>query len=191
MTTDKWYFPYLQQSPSWSIDYTKMQILLFLFLFLSCHYLCSPISDTFNKNFAGCQTCLNPLTSAPFGSPCACVFPMRIRLLIGVSVFVVFPEVTELEIEVAASTYLQQSQVAIIGASADDQDQEKAVVDINLIPLGKKFDITTATLTYQRFLQKKVPLNKSIFGDYAVLYINYPGKSDFLYSCNIIGYFTF
>ncbi|KAI3461007.1 hypothetical protein Pfo_017670 [Paulownia fortunei] len=124
----------------------------------------------------GCgQTCLEPLTSAPFGSPCACVFPMRVRLLLGVSVYAIFPVVTELEIEVAAGTYLKQSQVAIIGASADNQNQEKTVVDINLVPLGEKFDNTTATLTYQRFLQKKVLLNMTLFGDYDVLYISYPG----------------
>ncbi|KAL0461058.1 UNVERIFIED_CONTAM: Receptor-like serine/threonine-protein kinase ALE2 [Sesamum latifolium] len=115
----------------------------------------------------GCgQTCVEPLTSAPFGSPCACVFPMRVRLLLGVSVYVIFPEVTELEIEVAAGTYLKQSQVTIIGATADDQNQEKTVVDINLVPLGEKFDNTTPTLTYQRFLHKKVLLNRTLFGDY-------------------------
>ncbi|KAL0437313.1 UNVERIFIED_CONTAM: Receptor-like serine/threonine-protein kinase ALE2 [Sesamum radiatum] len=124
----------------------------------------------------GCgQTCVEPLTSAPFGSPCACVFPMRVRLLLGVSVYVIFPEVTELEIEVAAGTYLKQSQVTIIGATADDQNQEKTVVDINLVPLGEKFDNTTANLTYQRFLHKKVLLNRTLFGDYDVLNISYPG----------------
>ncbi|KAL0419693.1 UNVERIFIED_CONTAM: Receptor-like serine/threonine-protein kinase ALE2 [Sesamum radiatum] len=124
----------------------------------------------------GCgQTCAEPLTSAPFGSPCMCVFPMRVRLLLGVSLYAIFPEVTELEIEVAAGTYLKQSQVAIIGASADIRNQERTVVDINLVPLGEKFDNTTAMLTYQRFLQKKVPLNRTLFGDYDIMYIAYPG----------------
>ncbi|KAI3449843.1 hypothetical protein Pfo_006508 [Paulownia fortunei] len=124
----------------------------------------------------GCgQTCTEPLTSAPFGSPCMCVFPMRIRLLLGVSLYAIFPEVTELEIEVAAGTYLKQSQVTIIGASADSQNQERTVVDINLVPLGEKFDNTTAILTYQRFLHKKVPLNRTLFGDYDVMYVAYPG----------------
>ncbi|KAK4418457.1 Receptor-like serine/threonine-protein kinase ALE2 [Sesamum alatum] len=124
----------------------------------------------------GCgQTCAEPLTSAPFGSPCMCVFPMRVRLLLGVSLYAIFPEVTELEIEVAAGTYLKQSQVAIIGASADIQNQERTVVDINLVPLGEKFDNTTAMLTYQRFLHKKVPLNRTLFGDYDIMYIAYPG----------------
>lgn len=125
---------------------------------------------------SGCgQTCTEPLTSAPFGSPCMCVFPMRVRLLLGVSLYAIFPEVTELEIEFAAGTYLRQSQVTIIGASADSQNQEKTVVDINLVPLGEKFDNTTAILTYQRILHKKVPLNRTLFGDYDVMYIAYPG----------------
>ncbi|KAL8055309.1 hypothetical protein ABFX02_04G048000 [Erythranthe guttata] len=123
----------------------------------------------------GCgQTCVEPLTSAPFGSPCMCVIPMRVRLLLGVSLYAIFPEVTELEIEVAAGTYLKQSQVAIIGASADTQNQERTVVDINLVPLGEKFDNTTAILTYQRFLNKKVLLNRTLFGDYDVTNIAYP-----------------
>ncbi|KAG8370849.1 hypothetical protein BUALT_Bualt13G0026100 [Buddleja alternifolia] len=124
----------------------------------------------------GCgQTCLEPLTSAPFGSPCACVFPMRVRLLLGVSVYAIFPEVNELEIEVASGTYLKQSQVTITGAVADGANQDRTVVDINLVPLGEKFDNTTAMLTYQRFLHKKVPLNRTLFGDYDILYIAYPG----------------
>ena len=67
--------------------------------------------------------------------------------------------VNELEIEVAAGTYLKQSQVVIIGASADNQNQGRTLVEINLVPLGEKFDNTTATLTYDRFWEKKVPLN--------------------------------
>ncbi|CAA0833423.1 Receptor-like serine/threonine-protein kinase ALE2 [Striga hermonthica] len=125
---------------------------------------------------AGCsQSCAEPLTSAPFGSPCMCVIPMRVKLLLGVPLYAIFPEVTELEIEVAAGTYLKQSQVAIIGASADTQNQERAVVDIYLVPLGEKFDDTTAILTYERFLRKKVPLNRTLFGDYGVMNISYPG----------------
>lgn len=135
------------------------------------------VSDVEFMNVTDCgQTCPEPLTSAPFGSPCGCVIPMRIELLLGVSVYAIFPVVNELEIEIAAGTYLKQSQVSIIGASADSLNQEKTVVGINLVPLGEKFDNTTATLTYQRFLQKKVLLNRNLFGDYDVMYVSYPGK---------------
>ncbi|GAB4841276.1 Receptor-like serine/threonine-protein kinase ale2 [Ancistrocladus abbreviatus] len=124
----------------------------------------------------GCgQTCLEPFTSTPIGSPCGCVLPMKVQILLSIAVYALFPEVNELEIEVAAGTYLKHSQVQIVGASADSQNQERTVVDVNLVPLGEKFDNTTATLIYERFLQKAVPLNKTLFGNYEVVYINYPG----------------
>lgn len=101
---------------------------------------------------------------------------MKVRLLLDVAPFAVFPVMNELEIEVAAGTYFEQSQVKIMGASADSQNQGKTVVDINLVPLGEKFDNTTAILTYQRFRHKKVPLNDTLFGNYEVIYISYPGN---------------
>lgn len=124
----------------------------------------------------GCdQICVEPLTATPYGSPCGCVFPMKVRLLLDVAPYSVFPVMNELEIEIAAGTYLQQSQVKIMGASADSQNQGKTVVDINLVPLGEKFDNTTAVLTYDRLWHKKVPLNLTLFGIYEVIYISYPG----------------
>ncbi|XP_002533625.3 receptor-like serine/threonine-protein kinase ALE2 [Ricinus communis] len=124
----------------------------------------------------GCdQVCIEPLTATPFGSPCGCVFPMKVRLLLDVAPYAIFPVMNQLEIEVAAGTYLEQSQVKIMGASADSQNQGKTVVDINLVPLGEKFDNTTAILTYDRFWHKKVPLNDTLFGDYEVVAISYPG----------------
>ncbi|KAL9347328.1 hypothetical protein Peur_058694 [Populus x canadensis] len=121
------------------------------------------------------QICTEPLTAVPFGSPCGCVFPMKVRLLLDVAPYAVFPVMRELESEVAAGTYLEESQVKIMGAGADSQNQGKTVVDINLVPLGEKFDNTTAILTYDRFWKKKVPLNITLFGNYEVIYISYPG----------------
>lgn len=131
------------------------------------------------ESLAGCdQVCIEPLTAAPYGSPpCGCVFPMKVRLLLDVAPYAVFPVMDQLEIEIAAGTYLEQSQVKIMGASADSQNQGKTVVDINLVPLGDKFDNTTAILTYDRFLHKKVPLNNTLFGVYEVISISYPGNN--------------
>ncbi|KAI3526540.1 hypothetical protein L1887_05797 [Cichorium endivia] len=124
----------------------------------------------------GCgQTCLEPLTSTPIGSPCGCVFPMKVRLLLQVSVYAVFPVVNELEIEIASGMYLTQSQVVITGASADSENQGQTAIDVNLVPLGERFDNVTAALTYERFWRKKLFLNKTLFGDYEVVYIIYPG----------------
>ncbi|KAJ6401681.1 hypothetical protein OIU84_016974 [Salix udensis] len=48
------------------------------------------------------QICTEPLTTVPFGSPCGCVFPMKVRLLLDVAPYAVFPVMRELESEVAA-----------------------------------------------------------------------------------------
>ena len=121
------------------------------------------------------QICIEPLTATPIGSPCGCVFPMKVRLLLDVATLSVFPVMRELEIEIAEGTYLEQSQVKIMGVIADSQNGESTVVDINLVPLGEKFDNTTAVLTSDRFWHKKVPLNTTLFGNYEVVYISYPG----------------
>ena len=121
------------------------------------------------------QICIEPLTTTPIDSPCGCVFPMKVRLLLDVATLSVFPIMRELEIETTEGTYLEQSQVKIMGVIADSQNQESTVVNINLVPLGEKFDNTTAVLTSDRFWHKKVPLNTTLFGNYEVLYISYPG----------------
>lgn len=130
---------------------------------------------------SGCgQTCLEPLTVTPMGSPCGCVFPIKVQLILSIAVYGLFPEVNELEIEVAAGTYLKHSQVQIVGAGADDQNQGNTKVDINLVPLGEKFDNMTATLIVEKFLRKEVPLNRTLFGSYYVKSIYYPGTESVL-----------
>ncbi|GMH06829.1 hypothetical protein Nepgr_008669 [Nepenthes gracilis] len=136
----------------------------------------------------GCnQICLEPFTSTPIGSPCGCVLPMKVRLLLSIVVYALFPEVNELEIEVAAGTYLKHSQLQIVGATADSQNQERTIVDLNLVPLGENFDNTTATLIFERLLRKEVPLNNTLFGIYEVIYIKYPGIPSSLPSGGYIG----
>ncbi|XP_077227258.1 receptor-like serine/threonine-protein kinase ALE2 [Tasmannia lanceolata] len=120
-------------------------------------------------------TCSDPLTSTPIGSPCGCVLPMQVELDLGIALISFFPLVPDLEIEVATGTYLKQSQVKIMGASSDSQDQGKTKVNMYLVPLGEKFDNTTAFLTYQRFWQRKVLINVTLFGDYEVISVSYPG----------------
>ena len=120
------------------------------------------------------QICIEPLTATPIDSPCGCVFPMKVRLLLDVATLSVFPIMRELEIEIAEGTYLEKSQVKIMGVIANTQNQGSTVVDINLVPLGEKFDNTTAVLTFDRFWHKKVPLNTTFFNNYEVLYISYP-----------------
>lgn len=124
----------------------------------------------------GCgTTCSEPLAPTPLGTPCGCVLPMKVRLLLSKAVYVLFPEVNELEIEIASGVYLKHNQVQIVGATADSGNQDRTLVDINLVPLGEKFDNTTAMLTYERFWRKEVPLNRTLFGNYDVVYVNYTG----------------
>ena len=103
---------------------------------------------------------------------------MKVELDLGVAPFLVFTVVPELEVEVAAGTYVKQSQVRIMSAVASGL--EKTRVDIFVVPLGDKFDNMTAFLIYERFWQKKVPINSTVFGDYDVIYIQYPGNDEYL-----------
>ncbi|XP_061995266.1 receptor-like serine/threonine-protein kinase ALE2 isoform X2 [Rosa rugosa] len=120
-------------------------------------------------------TCSDPYTNTPPGSPCICVLPMQVGLRLSVPLYTFFPLVSELAQEIAVGVFLQQSQVRIIGANAASQNPEKTVVLIDLVPLGEKFDSTTAFLTDQRFWHRQVVIKASYFGDYEVLYVRYPG----------------
>ncbi|XP_020226904.1 receptor-like serine/threonine-protein kinase ALE2 isoform X2 [Cajanus cajan] len=119
--------------------------------------------------------CTEPYTNSPPGEPCRCVWPMRIGLRLSVSLYTFFPLVSELASEIATGVFMKQSQVRIMGANAADQQPEKTVVLIDLVPLGGEFDNTTAFLTSDRFWHKKVLIKAFYFGDYDVLYVTYPG----------------
>lgn len=120
-------------------------------------------------------SCSDPLIITPIGAPCGCVYPMQVVIDLGVAPYQLFNLIPELEVEVAVGAFLKQSQVKIMGADASSRDQEKTTVTIYLVPLGEKFDNMTALLIYERFWQKKVPIDMSVFGDYEVIYVHYPG----------------
>lgn len=100
---------------------------------------------------------------------------MQVGLQLSVALYTFFPLVSELAKEIAGGVFMKQSQVRIIGANAATQQPEKTVVLIDLVPMGEKFDSTTALLTFQRFWHKQVAIQASYFGDYEVLYVTYPG----------------
>ncbi|XP_038970902.1 receptor-like serine/threonine-protein kinase ALE2 isoform X2 [Phoenix dactylifera] len=110
----------------------------------------------------------------PIRSPHVWKHQPRIPNVVSPSSFVP-PQSQELEVEVAAGTFLKQSQVKIMAALGSSQDQQKTRVTIYLVPLGENFDHMTALLIYERFWQKKVPINMPIFGNYEVIDVNYPG----------------
>jgi len=109
---------------------------------------------------------------------------MQVGLRLSVALYTFFPLVSELAREIAAGVFMNQSQVRIMGADAAGQEAEKTIVLIDLVPLNDKFDYTTAMLTSQRFWHKKVAIDKSIFGDYDVLYVRYPGT---YHKANLVG----
>lgn len=119
--------------------------------------------------------CSEPYTSTPPGAPCKCVWPMKVGLRLSVSLYTFFPLVSEFASEIATGVFMKQSQVRIMGANAADQQPEKTVVLIDLVPLGEEFDNTTAFFTSDRFWHKMVIIKAFYFGDYDVLYVSYPG----------------
>lgn len=100
---------------------------------------------------------------------------MQVGLRLSVALYTFFPLVSELAKEIAAGVFMKQSQVRIIGANSANQQPEKTIVLIDLVPLGTKFDNTTAFLTFQRLWHKQVVIEASFFGDYEVLYVHYSG----------------
>ncbi|KAL5728772.1 hypothetical protein ACHQM5_001815 [Ranunculus cassubicifolius] len=121
------------------------------------------------------QTCSEPTTNSPPGAPCGCVIPIKVELRLGVALYTFFSLVSELAVEIASGVFMKQSQVRIMGANAATQQLDKTDVLIDLVPLGDKFDNTTAFLTFQRFWQKQIVIKSNIFSDYQVLYVSYPG----------------
>ncbi|KAK8581149.1 hypothetical protein V6N12_071389 [Hibiscus sabdariffa] len=119
--------------------------------------------------------CSEPLTYTPPGSPCGCVWPIQVKLRLGVSIYTFFPLVSELAQEIAASVRLNHSQVRIMGANEASQEQDKSTVLINLVPWEVKFDYTTALLIYKKFWNRQVFIKASLFGPYEVTYVRYPG----------------
>ncbi|KAI3955252.1 hypothetical protein MKW98_020885 [Papaver atlanticum] len=119
--------------------------------------------------------CTEPLTNSPPGSPCGCVAPMQVGLRLGVALYNFFPLVSELAEEITTGVFMKLSQVRIMGANADGQQLDETVVLIDLVPLGERFDNTTAFLTFEKFWRKQVPIKATLFGDYEVLYVRYPG----------------
>ncbi|KAG5006202.1 hypothetical protein JHK85_024744 [Glycine max] len=117
----------------------------------------------------------DPYTSTPPGAPCKCVWPMKVGLRLSVSLYTFFPLVSEFASEIATGVFMKQSQVRIMGADAANQQPDKTIVFVDLVPLGEEFDNTTAFLTSERFWHKQVVIKTSYFGDYDVLYVTYPG----------------
>ncbi|XP_039041116.1 receptor-like serine/threonine-protein kinase ALE2 [Hibiscus syriacus] len=121
------------------------------------------------------MTCSEPLTYTPLGSPCGCVWPIQVKLRLGVAIYTIFPLVSELAQEIAASVGLNQRQVRITGANAASQELDKSTVLIELVPWEVRFNNATAFAIYKKFWNRRVFVEASRFGPYEVVYVRYPG----------------
>lgn len=108
-------------------------------------------------------------------SPCGCVRPMQVQIQLTVPLYSLFPLISVLAANIADGTVLAPSQVEITGANADSQDPDYSIVVVNLVPLDQEFDYLTALLIFQKFWSHEVSLNASLFGNYSVAYVHYPG----------------
>ncbi|RWW71680.1 hypothetical protein BHE74_00020558 [Ensete ventricosum] len=119
--------------------------------------------------------CVEPSTIPPPGSPCVCVLPIRVGLRLSTTLYTFFPLVPVFAQEIAFGIYMKQSQVRIMGANVASDQPENTIVLIDLVPVEEKFDTATAFLSFEKFWHKDIVINTSLFGDYTVLYVLYPG----------------
>ncbi|KAM3350579.1 hypothetical protein ACQJBY_022973 [Aegilops geniculata] len=115
------------------------------------------------------------MTNSPPGTTCLCVLPIKVELRLGIALYTFFALVSELAQEIASGVFMKQSQVHVMGANAATEDPEKTIVLIDLVPLGASFDNTTTLSVFERFWHKQVIINPTDFGNYDVLYVQYPG----------------
>lgn len=125
------------------------------------------------------MTCVQPLTYTPAGSPCACVWPIEVRLRLLISPYTFFPLVSELAKEISTSLSLNVSQARIMGANVAGEQLDRTIVLVNLVPLNQNFDPATAFSIYQKFWKKQVSINRARFGAYEVESISYPGFTQY------------
>ncbi|KAK8618745.1 hypothetical protein V6N13_132726 [Hibiscus sabdariffa] len=121
------------------------------------------------------MTCSEHLTYKPLGSPCGCVWPIQVKLRLGVAIYTLFPLVSELAQEIAASVGLDQRQVRVMGANAASQELDKSTVLVYLVPWDVRFDHATALVFYKKFWKRQIFVKASLFGPYEVVYVRYPG----------------
>ncbi|KAI3761640.1 hypothetical protein L1987_52061 [Smallanthus sonchifolius] len=119
-------------------------------------------------------TCTQPLTYTPAGSPCACVWPIEVKLRLLISPYTFFPLVSELAKEIAKSVSLNVTQARIMGANAAGDQLDETIVIVNLVPLNQNFDFATVFSIYQKFWKKQVFISRSQFGAYEVVHVQYP-----------------
>lgn len=120
-------------------------------------------------------SCHDSYTNSRPGSPCTCVLPMNVGLRLSIPLIIFFPLVFEFSQEIASGTSIDQSQVRIMGANAANEHPDKTDVLIDLLPFEDHFENSTVFSISEKFWHKELFINSSLFGDYLVLYVTYPG----------------
>jgi hypothetical protein len=92
-----------------------------------------------------------------------------------VDLYSFFPLVSDFAEEVGSGVNMARRQVRVMGANVAGDQPDKTVVLVHLVPMHLNFDNATAFLAFQRLLSKRIPLKPSVFGDYEILYVVYPG----------------
>lgn len=123
--------------------------------------------------------CPEPLTDPPAGAPCACVLPIKVGIRLSVDLYSFFPLVSDFAEEVSSGVNMAVRQVRVMGANVAGDQPGKTVVLFDLVPMQVKFDNATAISAFESLWSKKVSLKPSVFGEYKILYVVYPG----LWSC--------
>lgn len=126
--------------------------------------------------------CPEPLTDPPAGAPCACVLPIKVGIRLSVDLYSFFPLVSDFADEVGSGVNMARRQVRVMGANVAGDQPDKTVVLVHLVPMHVNFDKATALLTFQSLWSKKISLKPSVFGDYEILYVVYPGMYSLLVS---------
>lgn len=91
------------------------------------------------------------------------------------ALYAFFPLVSDFAQEIGSGLKMAQQQVRVMGANVAEEQADKTVVLVHLVPAQIRFDNVTAFSTYEDFWTKQVPLKEKLFGDYEVLYVLYPG----------------
>lgn len=119
--------------------------------------------------------CPEPLTDPPAGAPCACVLPIKVGICLSVDLYSFFPLVSDFADKVGSGVNMARRQVRVMGANVAGDQPDKTVVLVHLVPMHVNFDKATALSTFQSLWSKKISLKPSVFGDYEILYVVYPG----------------
>lgn len=103
------------------------------------------------------------------------MLPVKVGIRLSIDLYSFFPLVSDFAEEVASGVNMAERQVRVMGANVAGDQPDKTMVLVDLVPMQVKFDNATAFSAFESLWSKKIPLKRSIFGNYEILYVVYPG----------------